>query len=101
MNLFRPRKNSSIFIHQDGATLHTGRASVDTINDYIQQGNWNCTLVTQPAQSPDLNLLDLGSFHGMKAEVDGIKCDGRTIDTCIQKMKEAFASYDSTSIAIN
>lgn len=95
------RKTSGIIIQQDGATPHTGCASVDIINAYIQQGNWNCTLITQPAQSPDLNLLDLGLFHGMKSEADGIKGDGRNIDTCIQRMKEAFASYDPTSIEIN
>ena len=37
----------------------------------------------------------------MKSEVDGNKGDGRNIDTCIQRMKEAFASYETTSNAIN
>ena len=74
LNLFHHRKNSGIFIHQDGTTPHTGLTSVVIINDYIQQGNWNCAFVTQPAQSPDLYLLDLGPFHGMKSELtDGIK----------------------------
>ena len=37
----------------------------------------------------------------MKSEVDGNKGNGRNIDTCIQRMKEAFASYETTSNAIN
>ncbi|CAM9669753.1 unnamed protein product, partial [Ectocarpus fasciculatus] len=63
----RLRKTSGIVIQQDGATPHTGCAVVEIINQYIQQHHWNCTLVTQPAQSPDLNMLDLGLFHGMKS----------------------------------
>jgi hypothetical protein len=76
------RKTLGIIILQDGATPHsTGRASVDIINEYIQRGYWNCTLVTQPAKSPDLNMLDLRLFHGMKSASDDIKDDGRNIDS--------------------
>ena len=57
-------------------------------------------LITQPPQSPDLNLLDLGVFHGMKSTADSIKGNGRNIDTCIQRMLQAFAEYDSTRIEI-
>jgi hypothetical protein len=94
------RKTSGIVIQQDGATPHIGYASVELINQNIQQHHWNCTLVTQPAQSPDLNMLDLGLFHGMKSKADDIKGDGRNIDTCIQRMKQAFEEYSPTSIEI-
>jgi hypothetical protein len=45
-------------------------------------------------------MLDLGLFHGIKSKADDIKGDGRNIDTCIQRMKQAFEEYSPTSIEI-
>ena len=49
-----------------------GGGAIAQINAYIRQDNWNLTLVTQPTQSPDLNMMDLGLFNGMKAKADGV-----------------------------
>jgi hypothetical protein len=91
---------TGIIIQQDGATPHTGHDAVNRINQYIQQGNWHCILVNQPPQSPDLNLLDLGLFHGMKSAADAIKGKGRSINTCIERMVLSFTSYPSETIQI-
>lgn len=93
-------KYTGLVVQQDGATPHTGHGVAHAINQFIQQGGWNCTLVNQPAQSPDLNLLDLGLFHGMKSNADGIKGNGRNIDTCIERMELSFQEYSSDSISI-
>ena len=78
---------------QAGATPHTGHGVAHTINQPIHQGGWNCALVNPPAQSPDLNLLDLGLFRRMKSNADGIKGNGRNIETCIQRMDLSFKDY--------
>ncbi len=93
-------RTSGITVQQDGAKAHTGHDSVNVINQYIQQGGWNSILVNQPTQSPDLKMLDLGLFHGMKSKADGIKGDGRNIDTCIQRMLQSFQEYSPRSIEI-
>ena len=49
---------------------------------------------------PDSNMIDVGLFNGLKAKTDGIKGDGRNIDTCIQRMVRLFAEYDATAIEI-
>ena len=36
----------------------------------------------------------------MKSKADGIKGDGRNIDTCIQRMLQAFQEYSPRSIEI-
>ncbi|CAM9363527.1 unnamed protein product [Discosporangium mesarthrocarpum] len=46
----------TIFVQQDGAKPHTGKG--DAIGDII--------LETQPTNSPDLNVNDLGFFHSMQ-----------------------------------
>ena len=43
-------------------------------------------------------MLDLGLFHGMKSAADAIKGDGRNIDTCTQRMKQAFQDYEASTI---
>ena len=36
----------------------------------------------------------------MKSAADSVKGDGRNINTCIQRMMQAYAEYDSTRIEI-
>ena len=76
------------------------RGVAHVINQFIQQGGWNCTLVNPPAQSPDLKLLHLGLFHLMKSNADGIKGNGRNIDTSVERMEISFEEYSSESISI-
>ena len=71
-------------MQHDGARAHTGMNAMQLITEYIRQNNWNIKLITQPPQSPDLNVLDLGLFNGMKKKADSIKGNGRNINTCVQ-----------------
>ena len=88
-------KCTGIVVQQDGATPHSGHGVAHVINQFIQQGGWNCTLVNQPAQSPDLKLLHLGLFHLMKSNADGIKGNGRNIDISVERMEISFEEYSS------
>lgn len=90
---------SGIEVQQDGAKAHTGNNAVGQIDAALQQGNWNCRMLQQPPQSPDLNVLDLGLFNGMKRSADKIKGNGANIDTCVQRMTEAFHAYSSDSMS--
>ena len=45
-------------------------------------------------------MLDLGLLHGMKSKADGIKGDGRNIDSYLQRMLQAFQEYSPRSIEI-
>jgi hypothetical protein len=61
-----PCHNPSIVIQQDGASLHIGQDDHEFV-EAATEGNSNITLLTQPAQSPDTNLLDLTFFRAMQA----------------------------------
>ncbi|CAM9916833.1 unnamed protein product, partial [Discosporangium mesarthrocarpum] len=50
----------TIFVQQDGAKPHTGGGVMEAIQ--AKAGN-SIILETQPANSPDLNVNDLGFFH--------------------------------------
>ena len=91
-------KEHDIQLQHYGARPHTGQGAVQRINDYLQQDNWRATLVTQPPQIPDLNVLDLGLFNGLKRKADRVKGAGKNIDTCIERMRQAYQDYDSNAI---
>ena len=50
-----------IWIQQDGAKSHTS-ADDNEFKEALNAQEINAELYTQPANSPDVNLLDLGVF---------------------------------------
>ena len=53
------RNSRKIFIQQDGAKNHI-REDEKLFNDALEENGVNAELYTQSANSPDVNLLDLG-----------------------------------------
>jgi hypothetical protein len=49
---------------------------------------------TQPSNSPDLNILDLGFFHSLKVRAGHLKHRAHNIDQMIANIKEAYEDYD-------
>ncbi len=60
-----PDQESQIIIQQDGASSHIedNDAAFDAV---ARTGLWNISLETQPAKSPDLNVLDLSFFRALQ-----------------------------------
>ncbi|CAM9580406.1 unnamed protein product [Discosporangium mesarthrocarpum] len=52
----------TIFVQHDGAKSHTGGGDMEAIQ--AKAGD-SIILETQPANSPDLNVNDLGFFHSI------------------------------------
>ena len=57
-----------ILIQQDGAKCHIS-ADDDEFNEVLIDQNINAELYTQAANSPDVNLLDLGFFELFKVSM--------------------------------
>ena len=92
-----PRLNtmtSPIRIQQDGATPHIVsddpefRAAVEALG-------LNLHLYTQPAQSPDLNILDLGFFRAIQSFNDATPSSEMEL---IASVEEAYNGYDYKKI---
>jgi len=47
----------------------------------------------QPANSPDMNILDLGFFRALEARTHGLKA-ARTLDELIDNVGKAFDDYE-------
>ncbi len=54
--------------------------------------------MTQPTQSPDLNILDLGLFHSLKNRVHQLKVQATNLDTLLAKVRQAFNAYDGATL---
>jgi hypothetical protein len=85
-------------IQHDGARPHTGQGNEQLISAHANTGTWRIRFVTQPAQSPDLNILDLGLFHSLKIKVNQLKVHAHNIDTLIAKVRQAFNAYDANTL---
>jgi hypothetical protein len=68
-------KHRIVLIQQDGARPHTTEGAVEDLELAGTGEGWTVKVVTQPAQSPDLNLNNLGFFHSIKTKVHAEDCD--------------------------
>lgn len=85
-------------IQHDGARPHTGLDNPAEIARLGSTEGWRFKVVTQPAQSPDLNILNLGLFHSLKSRVAAIKQNAVNIDQLIAKVKLAYQAYDGKTL---
>ena len=65
-------RGTKFIIQQDGARPHTGQDTVKELQDGGTGEGWTPIIVTQPANSPDVNLNDLGFFSSLKHAVSQI-----------------------------
>lgn len=91
-------KQSGIKIQHDGASPHTGKGTVAVLNDAAKEGGWNIKINTQPAQSPDLNILDLGFFHSLQSRVAHVKHKAKNIDELITNVTAEYNNYDRDTL---
>ena len=75
-----PRLSRKIFIQQDSAKSHICEDDKE-FNDALTEQDINAELYTQVANSPDMNLLDLGFFRAIQSFNDAMPKKQRGIDT--------------------
>jgi hypothetical protein len=91
-------RHGTVLVQQDGALPHTGQ---DNVNDLEMAGTgegWTVKIITQPAQSPDLNCNDLGFFHSLKTKVQEENCHVSDRDEMIKLVEEQFKSYKAETL---
>ena len=87
-----------VIVQQDGVPPHTGHGKVDFFNQEGQKNGWNITVVTQPAQSPDLNVNDLGFFRSLKCRAEQLKAEDATLENLYDAVQEAWDNYDAATL---
>ncbi|CAM9343508.1 unnamed protein product [Discosporangium mesarthrocarpum] len=78
----------TIFVQQDGAKSHTGGGVMEAIQ--AKAGD-SIILETQPANSPDLNVNDLGYFYSMQQLKEDVGVS--SAEDLVEATVEAFGVY--------
>lgn len=69
-----------IIIRQDCAKPHNSDGSKAFFARHGQLYGWNIEVDTQCAQSPDVDILDIGVFAGMQARSEEYRIHSSTVD---------------------
>ncbi|CAM9703493.1 unnamed protein product [Choristocarpus tenellus] len=85
-----------LIVQQDGAAPHTANDIPRKLNRVGKNDGWNIKLETQLAQSPDLNINDLGFFNSLKA-VFGRKHLG-TMENMAAGVRTLFDEYPAETL---
>lgn len=80
-------------IPQDGATSHTGYDTPSKHDSAGKEREFDIKDITQPMQSPDLNVIGLGFFVVLKSRV--WKEEYRWIGETVEGIGAMLAEYDS------
>jgi hypothetical protein len=91
-------KDNIIQVQHDGASPHTGKGNGDALERLGKVDDWNICFETQPAQSPDLNKLDLCLFNSLDKQAHLLKGDGKSIPELIFSVIGAFEAYPSAAL---
>lgn len=76
------------------STLTT--SSPSKLDSTCREGGWHIKVVTQPEQSPDLNVKELGFFGSLKSWV--WKEGYRSIQERVEGIGAMFAEYDNETL---
>jgi hypothetical protein len=92
-----PDRNRNVIIQKDGASSHILENDFEFCRLVATQGVWNIRLLTQPAKSPDLNVLDLSFFRALQSSQwsPGYQ---RTIEGLIRQVETAYANFEPRKI---
>ena len=83
------RLSRKIWIHQDGAKSHINTDD-EEFREAIQDQELNAGLYTQTANSPDVNLLDLGFFRAIQSFNNAAP---KNEEELIQLVQDAYTNY--------
>jgi hypothetical protein len=91
-----PDRERDILIQQDGAPAHISQDDIEFVAQ-AQTGNWNIRIETQPAKSPDTNVLDLSFFRALQT-FQWKQSHEVSIDGLIEQVMRAFTLFDPRKI---
>ncbi|ETV90726.1 hypothetical protein H310_14515 [Aphanomyces invadans] len=75
------------FVQQDNAKSHVAPDDVSVVSSCMS-GGWDIRVLNQPAQSPDMNVLDLGFFNSIQALQQRIECS--SIEDLVCTVEQSF-----------
>ena len=93
--MFLGYRTQEIIIQQDNAKPH-GRVVRDMMEHEGSKDGFKITLVNQPPNSPDLNVLDLGFFNAIQSLQ--MRETMKSIDDLIEAVERSFEGLSHTTL---
>lgn len=87
------KKGQLIRVRHDGARAHNCGGNAQWFSQWGQKYGWNIQFETQPPQSPDLNVLDIGLFNGMQAKSEEYRMDSSSVSDLVARVTKTFSVY--------
>jgi hypothetical protein len=88
-------RGQTIYIQQDNAPSHVLEGDEEFATVVAHTG-LDIQLINQPANSPDLNVLDLGFFASLQSKA--YEKISRNLDELIRNVKNEFDNYDTDTL---
>jgi hypothetical protein len=88
----------TVIVQQDGASPHVGKGNLEYFRQEGRKNGWKIKVVTQPPQSPDLNVNDLGFFRSLKCRVEILKNGANNLSDLYQSVEEAWNRHDGATL---
>ncbi|CAM9807061.1 unnamed protein product [Choristocarpus tenellus] len=85
-----------VVVQQDGASPHMGKGNSEISSGAGKTNGWSIRLVTQPSNSPDLNIMDLCFYRSLKCWVIGEKFG--SFEEMVKVIKKQCEEYDETTL---
>lgn len=99
-------EKKGIFLVEDNAKPHIGKTpgsshkkNVERLGDYFQSHGLNVEVALQPAQSPDLNLLDNSLFRALSMDSHSCTRDAKSLKDILLNVTSAFDEFPADTIA--
>lgn len=92
------RNGRTLIIQHDGAKAHTGKGNSDNWPAVARRAmpGRRVKVVVQPAQSPDLNTLDMGFFNSLQTLADDT--DPESLSELLDNVENCYWNYPSTTL---
>jgi hypothetical protein len=86
--------DTPVYLFVDNAGGHGTNEAKKEYENYLKE-NWNVIIIWQPPNSPDVNLLDLGTWMSLQSEVeDKHRNRHMKVDVLARSVEEVFREYD-------
>ncbi|CAN0111437.1 unnamed protein product [Pylaiella littoralis] len=90
------QRSKRVVVQQDGASPHTGKGNPEILNSAGMGRGWLVEVVTEPAQSPDFDVNDLGFFASLKSRVWAM--NACSVDELVEIIFEQYEEYDGETL---
>ena len=91
-------KGEDVTVQHDGATPHTGKGNEENLKQAGIKDGWKIKFISQPSQSPDVNILDLGFFNSLKKRIASEYASATTEKELMDAVMGAYGTYDRATL---